>query len=189
MKRQVRFAGFSTGPVDLDRETMALVLVVARAPGYVESMAVGEVAVDGEDSADIMVALSKRVPQADQVRAAFSNATTVAGFNVIDTERFTSETRVPFIGVVRDRPDMDAIDRALGARFGSGGLGRRRDLLAAHRWEEIDGIHLTWSGVSREEALTLYRLSLDRGKVPEVLRIAHLVAGAVETGMSGGRVV
>jgi len=188
MKRQVRLAAFSTGPVDLRRRSMALVLAVARAPDYLEAIAVSEVAVDGEDSTDRMIELLGMVPQADQVHAAFTNATTMAGFNVIDTARFSAETGVPLISMVRDAPDMASLRTALEARFGEAGGGRFA-MLSAREWTEVDGPYLTWAGAERDEALGLYRISLLRGKAPEVLRIAHMVATAIETGVSGGRVV
>ncbi|HID73615.1 MAG TPA: DUF99 family protein [Thermoplasmata archaeon] len=187
MKRQFRCAAFATGSVDLSRDTMALVMVVARAPAYLESVAVGMVTVDGMDATDRMIELLRRVPQNSQVRLLLTNATTMAGFNVIDTERLHRETGAGFVSIVREEPDADAVREALIARFD--GWEDRWTLLSRHEWLRMGDIHVTWEGMDGREVADALRLTTVHGSVPEPLRIARLVATAIEDGVSHGRVV
>jgi len=186
MKSHIRSAGFSTGPIELDADSAQLVMAVMRAPGYLEAVAVDEVAIDGEDSADVMVSMLSRAPQRDQVHAAFTNATTMAGFNVIDVDLFHERTGVPIISVVRDEPDMGAVEDALRTRFGDPGT--RLEILSRREWTEIGGIHATWTGVDEAGARELLSVCTLRGNIPEPLRVARLIASAIGTGMSHGRV-
>ena len=186
MKSHIRTAGFSTGPVDLDADSAQLVMAVMRAPDYLEAVGVDEVAIDGDDSVDVMIAMLSRAPQRDQVHAAFTNATTMAGFNVIDVDLFHERTGVPMISVVRDEPDMGAVADALGTRFGDPGA--RLELLSRREWTAIDGIHATWAGTGEAGARELLSVCTLRGNIPESLRVARLIASAIGSGMSRGRV-
>ena len=186
MKSHIRSAGFSTGPVDLDADSAELVMAVLRAPDYLEAVAVDAVSIDGDDSTGTMVAMLERAPQRDQVHAVFTNATTMAGFNVIDVELFTERTGVPIISVVRDAPDMGAVADALRTRFG--GTGQRLELLSRREWTEIGGIHATWAGTDEPGARDLLSACTMIGNIPESLRVARLIASAIGSGMSHGRV-
>ncbi len=186
MKNHIRSAGFSTGPVDLDADSADLVMAVMRAPDYLEAVAVDRVAIDGDDSTDVMISMLERAPQRDQVHAAFTNATTMAGFNVIDVEDFTERTGTPLISIVRDAPDMGAVRDALGTRFDD--PGRRLELLEGRTWTEMSGIHASWAGTDEAGVRELLSLCTVIGNIPESLRVSRLIASALGSGISHGRV-
>jgi len=186
MKSHIRSAGFSTGPVDLDADTAGLVMAVMRAPDYLEAVAVDEVAIDGDDSTETMISMLSRAPQKDQVHAVFTNATTMAGFNIIDVDLFTGRTGVPVISIVRDAPDMGAVADALRTRFGE--PGPRFEMLSRREWTGIGGIHATWAGTDEAGARESLSACTMIGNIPEPLRVARLIASAIGSGISHGRV-
>jgi endonuclease V-like protein UPF0215 family len=54
--------------------------------------------------------------------------------------------------------------------------------------EAAPGLYVAAAGLSPAEAAALVRRMLGKSRLPEPLRIAHMVAGALATGQSRGRV-
>src|SRR5262249_56498560 len=54
--------------------------------------------------------------------------------------------------------------------------------------EAAPGLFVAGSGLSPAEAVALVRRTLRKSRLPEPLRVAHMVAGALATGQSRGRV-
>ena len=120
-----------------------------------------------------------------QVHALLTDGVTVGGLNVIDLPRLQERVGCPCIAVMRRIPDLAAMKRA---------LSRVPD--PEQRWATVQragpiheqgGFVFQVVGASAEDAaLALGRLT-DRGRVPEPLRLAHLIGAAVVTGESGRR--
>ena len=68
------------------------------------------------------------------------------------------------------------------------GWQRKLDLmLAAGDMEPLRGVHVQRAGLSVASARQLLAATTLHGKIPEPLRMAHLIAGGVTTGISRGR--
>jgi endonuclease V-like protein UPF0215 family len=50
------------------------------------------------------------------------------------------------------------------------------------------GLYMAFAGTDREHALALIEATLQKSRMPEPLRLAHLIASALERGQSRGRV-
>ncbi len=109
----------------------------------------------------------------------------VGGFNLVDLPALAAAVGRPCVAVMRKRPDMAAIRRAL-ARFDD--VERRLALIARAGPVHDDGPFVFQVAGAAPDVIgpTLSRLT-DRGHVPEALRIAHLIGSAVRTGESGRR--
>jgi len=107
------------------------------------------------------------------------------GFNLLDLPRLARTLRRPCVSVMRKLPDIAAMERA--ARR----LPRPEARIAILR--RAGPIHVSGPFVYQvqgadpgEIAVALRRLT-DTGHVPEALRLAHLIGGAVAHGESGRR--
>ncbi len=116
----------------------------------------------------------------------------VGGFNVIDINAVHAELDLPVLVVVRRRPDMDSIRRALFAggprKLGVPGATRKWQLIErAGPPEPLTGLFVQRAGLSPSEAQELITRTRLQGALPEPIRLAHLIAGGVTTGRSRGR--
>lgn len=186
MKEQARLVGFDDGPFTFEDETCTLAGVMTRGGGYVEGVLVGEVAVDGTDATDTVLSLLEGTGFPETAHAVAFNGGTVGGFNVLDLDRLNTELGLPVLAVTTDEPDPQAVRQALDAHADD--PERRARLLEAQPVHEIEAaegpLYLRHAGGSRDELAELVRLQTVRGREPEPLRIAHLVARAVARGRS-----
>jgi len=144
----------------------------------------GEVRRDGRNATERIAAMlddSRFDP-----RLVFLNGIAVAGFNVVDLPDLAARLDRPVVVVARRRPGMPRIRRALLEKVPGG---RRKWALIekAGPMEPIEGVWVQRAGISRRDAAAALRRATRFGKVPEPLRVAHLVAGALGRGESRGR--
>lgn len=122
---------------------------------------------------------------ASHVRAVVLQGIAVAGFNVVDVNALHTQLRLPVLVVARRRPDLERIRRAL--RQVPGSEARWRLIERAGPMEARRGLFVQRVGLSGSEAEALLEATTLHGAMPEPLRLAHLIAGGVTTGKSGGR--
>jgi endonuclease V-like protein UPF0215 family len=157
--------------------------VVART--RLDGVLVDRVRRDGANSTARIAQMIRRSPFYEHVQAVLLNGIAVAGFNVVDLAALRALLDRPVLAVARKAPDLAAIERALRSRVP--GAGRKWGLIvAAGPMEPIEGVWVQRAGLSPAEAAQLLRDGRVQGLLPEALRIAHLVAGALATGTSRG---
>jgi endonuclease V-like protein UPF0215 family len=140
---------------------------------------------DGVDSARRIAAMLLGSPFAESVQAVVLQGIALAGFNVVDLAALHALIDRPIVVVARRPPNLAKIRSALMALPGG-----------ARKWALIDragpmepsaGVWIQRAGCSPAEAAVLLERSRVHGALPEPLRLAHLIAGAVGRGYSRGR--
>ncbi len=111
----------------------------------------------------------------------------LAGFNVVDIHALAAVLDLPVVVVMRRPPRLDKVRRALLERT-PGGEEKWALVARAGPPEAEGGIYLQRAGISRPLAGQLVAALAVNGRIPEPLRVAHLIAGGVTTGQSRGRV-
>jgi len=125
--------------------------------------------------------------QFDQhIRAILLQGIAVAGFNVVDVRTLYSSLGRPVLVVARRRPDLSTIRQTLLTRV-KGGERKWRLIENAGMPEPLRGVFIQRVGMSLEQAAELLEITTLHGKIPEPLRVAHLIAGGVTVGVSRGR--
>jgi len=109
-----------------------------------------------------------------------------AGFNVVDIHGLSATLARPVMVIVRRRPNLAAIRRALLTRV-RGGARKWQLVERAGAVEEIGGLFIQRAGLSADAAAAVLRRHARHGILPEPLRSAHLIAGGVIRGESSGR--
>jgi uncharacterized protein len=121
-----------------------------------------------------------------QLQAIVLQGIAFAGFNVVDLEGLRRRAGLPVLVVARRTPDLEAIRAALLGHV-PGGRRKWRLIEAAGPMEPMSGVHVQRCGLSPDEALALLAGLQVHGRLPEPLRVAHLIAGGVTTGESRHR--
>lgn len=150
-----------------------------------EGMLWGEIIKDGDNATDVIASMvlgSKFYPQLHLV---LLDGIAMGGFNIVNLKGLSNRLRLPCIAVMRKRPDMNAVFRAL-ENFSDCTV-RIATIKAAGEIFEMNDFVFQVAGCQVVDAAQALALLTDRGKVPEALRLAHLVGAAVKTGKSSSR--
>ncbi len=168
-----RFVGFD----DSFRGSKAYIVGCVTAGTYVEGFLIDEIEVDGLDVTEKIVELINPSKFKIQLKCIFLDGITFAGFNIADIDEIYRRTGIPVVVVIRKMPNFEDIDRALRNldRFEE----RLKLIEKAGEIHKIEGLFVQLVGCSLDDAKTFIRASRLKGKIPEALRIAHLVASAL----------
>jgi endonuclease V-like protein UPF0215 family len=189
LKRQVRILGIDDSPFTFQSETALVVGVVARLPMYIEGIMRTEIRVDGSDANDAVIAMVCRSRYREQLRLILFDGVAVGGFNVIDIHRIHRETGIPAATVTREMPDFDRMEAALKAHFPD--WQERLKIIKRDPMFTIGprrrSLYATMSGTDAETLELMLAECTVQGRLPEPLRIAHLISSAMVRGESHGR--
>jgi endonuclease V-like protein UPF0215 family len=163
-----------------------VVAVMMEGADLVESVAVTALPVDAEDATGSLAAWIQGLRLRSSAQALVLGGITIAGLGVVDVPLLSRRLRLPVLVVNR----RDPADHRLGEALRAAGLEARLPLVArmpaALRIE--DGLYVAAVGVEPDDAARIVRSTLRKARVPEPLRLAHLIARALVLGESRGRV-
>ena len=179
--------GFDDGPFDKFRRGGRDVLLVGAvcARTRLDGVVSGHVRRDGRNATARMVELIRGSQFDRHVRAVLLSGIAVGGFNVVDIHALSAALARPVIVVARRPPRFAKIRVAL-ARV-RGGDRKWALIEAAGPMEPVGGIYVQRSGISLADTAAMLEATTLHGKLPEPLRLAHLIAGGVVSGVSRGR--
>ena len=150
-----------------------------------EGMLWGHVEKDGLDATEKIVSLVGESKFASQLHLVLLDGITFGGCNIVDLHAVSQQLELPTVAVMRRQPDLVAFkaifehlpdpDQRLSLTESAGEIYQVNDWVFQCQGEEPSII-----------AAALTRLT-DRGKVPEALRLAHLIGSAVTLGESTNR--
>jgi endonuclease V-like protein UPF0215 family len=178
--------GFDDGPFERTQRTAVPLVGVVCARTRVDGVLVSKVRRDGADATRRMVELVQCSPFGPQLNAIVLQGIAVAGFNVVDAHALSQELSLPVLVVMRRAPNLARVRRALLDEVPAGA--RKWKLIEAlGPPEALDGVFVQRVGLDRPVARRLLRATRLHGLLPEPLRVAHLIAGAIGRGTSRGR--
>jgi endonuclease V-like protein UPF0215 family len=163
-----------------------IVGVMMEGATVVESVVIGAFPVDGSDATAYLSGWIAGVRFVRAVQAVMLGGVTIAGLGVVDVNRLSRELERPVLVVTRRSPSGSDLERALLAA----GLTDRVPILrrSPALAPVSEGLFLAHAGVTPEEAKHLVAATVGKARVPEPLRVAHLIARALVLGESRGRV-
>ena len=166
-------------------EPVPIVAVLMEAADLVEATALARFPVDGNDATGFLAGWIGGLRLRPTVQAVVLGGITVAGLGVVDVAALAGALAVPVLAVTRKQPQNEALTAALRAA----GLPERIAVVertpAAFRAQP--GLWVACAGATSDEADRLVRACTAKAKLPEPLRVAHLVAAAHVNGESRGR--
>ncbi len=184
IKPEIRVLGVDDGTFKPHvKGSVPVIGIVFRGGFWLDGVMHTKIAVDGFDSTEKISSMITGSPHCKQLRVIMLNGITFAGFNVVDVEALHAATRLPVITVTREKPDFEDIHKAL--QNLSRSEERWATILSAGKPVEVSTrsadakVYMQTVGISKENAEKILRLTSTRSKIPEALRVAHLVASAI----------
>ncbi|MFY7805922.1 MAG: DUF99 family protein [Limnoraphis robusta] len=185
LNRVIRVIGFDDAPFERHSgQQVSIAGVVCRGTRF-EGMVWGTVQSDGWDATDTLCDLLMGGKFLPQLHLVLIDGIGFGGFNLVDLPELASRLERPCVAVMRRPPNLNKIEQALGRLSDP-----EKRLQILRRAGEIHAYPPFFFQVCGEEpraiAHALDRLT-DCGKVPEALRLAHLIGAAVIKGESGSQ--
>ena len=150
-----------------------------------EGMLWGDLEKDGTDATYKIASLLGESKFFPQLHLVLLDGITFGGCNVVDLSQLHDRLNLPIVAVMRRPPNMERFEHVVN-KFDDAEE-RWRCTQAAGEVHQLDGWTFQCVGEEPEIiAKSLQRLT-DNGKVPEALRLAHLIGSAVMLGESSNR--
>ena len=178
--------GFDDAPFDRRHRGDVPVVGAVFAGRRFDGVVIGKVRRDGANAARNLAALVRGSKFREHLQLVMLQGIALAGFNVVDVFDLHRRLGLPVLVVSRRAPDFEAIRDALLQRVPGG---RRKWSLIERLgpMEPAGALHVQRVGLSLDAARRVIEGFAAHGHLPEPLRVAHLIAGAVATGESRGR--
>jgi endonuclease V-like protein UPF0215 family len=166
-------------------EPVPIVAVMMEGSDRVEAVARTSFPVDGDGVTAFLSVWIASLRVRASLQGIVLGGITIAGLCVVDIAALADAVGVPTLVVNRRDPRNHSLHEALDAA----GLSERKALVdvTPGAFEARPGLWLAHAGIERAGALELVEASLGKSKLPEPLRVAHLVARALAWGESRGR--
>ena len=179
--------GVDDAPFDKHQAApVPIVGVVMEGADRIEAVAIGHFAVDGEGATEYLAGWIRGLRTRAALQGAILGGITIAGLGLVDVESLAERLSLPVLVVTRRNPLGSDLADALRAA----GLEHRLPLLdrVPRAYGVGEGLYLAHAGTTRVEAERLVRASLAKSRMPEPLRVAHLIGQGIVLGESRGRV-
>jgi endonuclease V-like protein UPF0215 family len=178
--------GIDDGPFRKGQvQEVPIVGVMMEGCAIVEGVAMTTFPIDGDGVTEFLGGWIEGLRWKSALQAIVFGGATIAGLAIIDIEALVRRLGVPCISITRRPPSDAQVRRALA----SAGL--------VDRESQLDGLppavpiarnlYVSFAGIPLAGATAIVRATSIKSKLPEPLRVAHLVAAAFERGQSRGR--
>lgn len=178
---------FDDAPFALDQSEPVKLVGAVFAGTRFDGVLIGDIKKDGDDATSCIIKLISDSKFREHIQFLMLQGITFAGFNVVDPNQICNALCLPVLIVTRKEPDFAAIREAL-FKHVPGGEEKWRIIESIGPMESLNEIWIQRVEISREDAESTLRKFTLHGQIPEPLRVAHLIAGALGTGESKGRV-
>jgi endonuclease V-like protein UPF0215 family len=163
-----------------------IVGVLMEGNDLLEGVALSHFPVDGADATGFLAAWIAGLRWRPAMQAVVLGGITLAGLGLVDLNELARRLGLPVLAVTRREPAESRIAEALTAARLTDRLSVARGSPPAVRVGA--GLYLAFAGTDAAGATALIEATRRKSRIPEPLRVAHLIAGALERGQSRGRV-
>jgi len=184
-KHYSNVVGFDDTPFSRDHQGNVKVVGTVYAGRRFDGVLIGEVAKDGSDAAAQLAELVAGSRFAGHIQLILLQGIALAGFNVVDVFELHDRLGLPILVVARRQPDMAAIRDALSTHIAQGDK-KWAVIERLGSMEPMGRVFVQRVGLSREQASAVMTRFCIYGHIPEPLRTAHMIAGALVYGHSRG---
>jgi endonuclease V-like protein UPF0215 family len=140
--------------------------------------------VDGDDATSRLAGMVKDSSHYGQLRILMTGDTIFAGTNVVDLPALAELTQLPVIAVSDSEPDMTRVEQALKHYSPKTWKDKLAALDRCGPIKEVESrpgrapVFLQWAGLPFEKAVEVVRLAATRSRIPEPIRVAHIIASS-----------
>lgn len=188
-KPEMRIVGIDDSP--LVSKDILVIGAILRGGGWLDGLLSTHIEKDGMDATERIAAMISESRSSGQIRVIMLNGVTFGGFNVVDIAALHELTRLPVIAVMRKLPDMGSIRLALAHLTEP----ERRYEMIGHagsiyevqtRWRGSP-VYYQCKGIEKDDAARLIVDTAVHSRLPEPVRVAHIIATGVVLGESSRR--
>ncbi|MEM1634194.1 MAG: DUF99 family protein [Nanopusillaceae archaeon] len=190
IKNEIRIVGIDDGFFDKYRDKKSLMVgVIMRGYKQIDGVLSNYIEVDGDDVTDKIIEMISRTTHKHQIRLIMTNGISFAGFNIIDMKRLNKELGIPIIAVVRKKPNMEKF--LLAAKKVKNYEKKLEIIKSLPEPKPVNTKYGTTYfqnvGISDEESKEIILKTSINSRIPEPVRVAHLIAMGVTLGYSRGK--
>ena len=184
-QKQIRAIGFDDAPFERHQTEKVNISGIVCANTRFEGMVWGAVEVDGDDATETICQLLIGKKFLPQLHLVLLDGIGFGGFNLVNLSSLAQRLQLPCVAMMRKLPNMPKMTAAMSQL-----PNYEQRLAILNKAGEIHTHPPFIFQVQGEQpeiiAQALFKLT-DRGKVPEALRLAHLVGSAVLRGESSSQ--
>ncbi|MFX1531616.1 MAG: DUF99 family protein [Promethearchaeota archaeon] len=170
----------STFDLKSDFKTAQLIGVICQGIRMVNVIRT-EIDIDGNNATEKIIELVRQNEK--QVQYVFTHTITFGGFNIINLEQIYNEVNIPIIAFNDKKVDIDSVVNALIKKFPKDYKEKIQCILEAGNLYQsriqtaggISNIYFHLKGIEISEVNFLLKKSSIDSKLPECLRLAHLI--------------
>ncbi|NJK75140.1 MAG: DUF99 family protein [Microcoleus sp. SU_5_6] len=182
LDRTIKVIGFDDAPFSRGSGTPVSIAGIVCGGTRFDGMVWGKVSPDGLDATDAICQLLIGGKFLPQLHLVLLDGIAFGGFNIVDLPELASRLQIPCVAVMRRPPDLAAVEKAI--RYLPDAEYRLELLRRAGKIHVFEPFFFQVCGEDPEVIAAVLRRLTDNGKVPEALRLAHLIGAAVITGVS-----
>jgi hypothetical protein len=183
LNRVIRVIGFDDAPFLRNAGGSVSIAGIVCAGTRFEGMVWGQVEQDGWDATDAILTLLLGRKFLPQLHIVLLDGIAFGGFNVIDLPKLSERLKLPCVAVMRRMPNLSAVEQAI-YRLPQPEQ-RLQILRRAGTIHAYPPFFFQVCGACPKVIFSVLERLTDCGKVPEALRLAHLIGAAVVNGESG----
>ncbi len=157
--------------------------VVYRGGYWFEGVMRTEITIDGLDATEKIANMIASSPYYRELRVVALDGVTFAGFNVVDITKLSRKVDLPVIAVVREKPDMEEIKRALenlpDFKIRWQAMENAGKIMEVKTRSGENPVYMHIAGILQMDAEKIMKKTSIRSNIPEALRVAHIIASGL----------
>lgn len=178
--------GIDDAPFDRSEQGDVALIGVVFTRTRLDGVMTGKLRKDGDDATTAIATMIERSPFDGHAQLVLLGGITFGGFNVVDVAALHERLDRPILVLARREPNLDVIRETLIDKV-PGGAAKWALIEKAGPMEPCADVWVQRAGLTLEQAGQAIRELTIHGKLPEPVRVAHLIAGAYVDGISRGR--
>jgi len=186
IKKEIRILGIDDSPFNKFKDKKVLIVgTVYRGGVFMDGLISTSAQVDGDDATEKIIEMIKKTKHRPQLQVIMLKGVAVGGFNVIDIREIFKKTKIPVIVVMKDKPDLEKIEKALSNV--KEGKKKMEQIRKTGKIVKSRHLYVQSAGISGRKISEIIGMTCTHGKIPEPIRVAHLIASGIVLGESRGR--
>jgi len=180
IKNEIKIIGIDDAPfIPRSSGITRIFGIIIRGASIIEGVVQNVVDIDGDDGTEKVIEMVRNTRHFKQIKVIMLAGITVGGFNVLDINQIYKETQKPVIVIVDKEPDFKSIKDAL-MKLPNGEekwkiIEKSKKVRRVQTFTNTKPIYYQIAGIDPESAEKIIRLSTNVSRIPEPVRIAHLI--------------
>ncbi len=189
IKKEIRILAWDDGPFEFKKRGKDILIgVISRGAVTIDGILKTEIEIDGLDATEKIIEKTIKTKHKD-LRVMMLDGITFAGFNIVDIKEIYKKTKIPVIVVNRKKPNFKKFISTLKKLSHPEKRLKCVENAGPIYWANVKNRRICFqcSGIKREDAEKIIKITSTMSLIPEPLRIAHLIATGIILGESVGR--